>query len=92
MAKTARDFKPSEYGMIGAAIESRQHSVKTEYLRGMRPGLYLVGSTGSKTMFGGHIIHRQPFRDMQTRLIHKVRKIITPGNGHSDIADGIFHE
>lgn len=33
VAKVARDFQPSEYGMIGAAIDSRQHSEKTEYLR-----------------------------------------------------------
>jgi hypothetical protein len=33
VAKAARDFKPSESGMIGAAIESRQRSPKTEYLR-----------------------------------------------------------
>ncbi len=33
VAKAARNFKPSESGMIGAAIESRQRSAKTEYLR-----------------------------------------------------------
>jgi len=33
VAKAARGFKPSESGMIGAAIESRQRSPKTEYLR-----------------------------------------------------------
>jgi hypothetical protein len=33
VASAARDFKPSETGMIGAAIESRQRSPKTEYLR-----------------------------------------------------------
>ena len=33
MANAARAFKPSESGMIGAAIESRQRSPKTEYLR-----------------------------------------------------------
>lgn len=33
MANAARAFKPSETGMIGAAIESRQRSPKTEYLR-----------------------------------------------------------
>lgn len=33
MANAARSFKPSESGMIGAAIESRQRSAKTEYLR-----------------------------------------------------------
>jgi len=33
VAEAARGFKPSEYGMIGAAIESRQRSIKTEYLR-----------------------------------------------------------
>lgn len=33
VAKAARDFTPSEDGMIGAAIESRQRSAKTEYLR-----------------------------------------------------------
>jgi hypothetical protein len=31
--KAAGDFKPSESGMIGAAIKFRQRSVKTEYLR-----------------------------------------------------------
>ena len=33
MAKAVRAFKPSESGMIGAAIQSRQKSPKTEYLR-----------------------------------------------------------
>ena len=33
VAKAGRSFKPSESGMIGAAIESRQRSPKTEYLR-----------------------------------------------------------
>lgn len=33
VAKAARSFKPSESGMIGAAIESRKRSSKTEYLR-----------------------------------------------------------
>lgn len=33
VAKAGRAFKPSESGMIGAAIESRQKSPKTEYLR-----------------------------------------------------------
>lgn len=33
VAAAARAFKPSESGMIGAAIESRQRSPKTEYLR-----------------------------------------------------------
>jgi hypothetical protein len=33
VAKAAKGFKPSESGMIGAAIETRQRSVKTEYLR-----------------------------------------------------------
>ena len=33
VAKAARDFTPSESGMIGAAINSRQSSPKTEYLR-----------------------------------------------------------
>lgn len=33
MARKARKFKPSESGMIGAAIKSRQSSPKTEYLR-----------------------------------------------------------
>ena len=33
MANAARGFTPSVSGMIGAAIESRQRSTKTEYLR-----------------------------------------------------------
>ncbi len=33
LARAARDFKPVESGFIGAAIESRQRSEKTEYLR-----------------------------------------------------------
>ena len=33
VATAARGFKPSESGMIGAAIASRQRSAKTEYLR-----------------------------------------------------------
>jgi len=33
MANAARAFTPSETGMVGAAIESRQRSPKTEYLR-----------------------------------------------------------
>lgn len=33
VAKSAQDFRPSEDGVIGAAIESRQKSTKTEYLR-----------------------------------------------------------
>jgi hypothetical protein len=33
VTKAGRAFKPSESGMIGAAIESRQKSPKTEYLR-----------------------------------------------------------
>jgi hypothetical protein len=33
LSKAARDFKPSEYGTIGAAIDSRKKNEKTEYLR-----------------------------------------------------------
>jgi hypothetical protein len=33
VASAARSFKPSEPGMIGAALVSRQRSNKTEYLR-----------------------------------------------------------
>jgi hypothetical protein len=33
VAKAARRFEPSATGMIGAAIESRQRNLKTEYLR-----------------------------------------------------------
>lgn len=33
VAKAARDFKPSESGMISAAIASRQRSINKEYLR-----------------------------------------------------------
>ena len=33
VSKAAREFKPTESGMIGAAIDSRQRSEKTEYLR-----------------------------------------------------------
>lgn len=33
LSKAARNFKPVESGMIGAAIDSRQRSSKTEYLR-----------------------------------------------------------
>lgn len=33
VAKAARDFKPSESGMIGAAIAKREKNIKTEYLR-----------------------------------------------------------
>jgi hypothetical protein len=33
MTSAARNFEPSESGMIGAAIQSRQQSRKTEYLR-----------------------------------------------------------
>jgi hypothetical protein len=33
LASAARAFKPSAPGMIGAAIDSRQHNPKTEYLR-----------------------------------------------------------
>ena len=33
MARAARDFKPTEYGMVGAATKTRQRSEKTEYLR-----------------------------------------------------------
>ena len=33
VARAGRAFKPSESGMIGVAIESRQRSLKTEYLR-----------------------------------------------------------
>jgi hypothetical protein len=33
VANAARNFKPSESGMIGAAIQSRQRNSKTEYLR-----------------------------------------------------------
>jgi len=35
LAEAARSFKPSESGMIGAAIASRQRSAKTEYLRAL---------------------------------------------------------
>lgn len=34
VAKAAQDFKPSETGMIGAAISTRQRNVRTEYIRG----------------------------------------------------------
>ena len=34
VAQAARDFTPAETGMVGAAIVSRQRSIKTEYLRG----------------------------------------------------------
>ena len=33
VSKAAKAFKPSERGLIGAAIDSRQQSVKAEYLR-----------------------------------------------------------
>lgn len=33
LADAARTFRPRELGMIGAAIDSRQHNPKTEYLR-----------------------------------------------------------
>lgn len=33
VAEAARNFKPRRYGMVGAAIESRQKNRKTEYLR-----------------------------------------------------------
>lgn len=33
MSNAAQSFKPRESGMIGAAIDSRQHNQKTEYLR-----------------------------------------------------------
>jgi hypothetical protein len=33
VANAARNFKPSESGMIGAAIQTRQRNPKTEYLR-----------------------------------------------------------
>ena len=33
VANAARNFQPSEHGMIGAALQSRQRSLKTEYLR-----------------------------------------------------------
>ena len=36
LANAARSFVPSESGMIGAAIESRQKNTKTEYLRAFR--------------------------------------------------------
>ena len=42
--KSARSFKPSISGMIGAAIQSRQRSQKTEYLRGF--GHLLVNEYG----------------------------------------------
>jgi len=35
VANEARHFKPSESGMIGAAVATRQHSAKTEYLRAL---------------------------------------------------------
>jgi hypothetical protein len=44
VAKAARRFEPSESGMIGAAIESRQRSPKTEYLRAF--GALLTGAHG----------------------------------------------
>lgn len=34
VAKAAQVFTPSETGMIGAAISTRQHNVRTEYIRG----------------------------------------------------------
>ncbi len=33
VAKAAQKYNLSEYGAVGAAIDSRQHSLKTEYLR-----------------------------------------------------------
>lgn len=33
VSRAAKEFKPSESGVIGAAIDSRQQSVKAEYLR-----------------------------------------------------------
>jgi len=33
VSEAAKEFKPSESGMIGAAIDSRQQSVKAEYIR-----------------------------------------------------------
>ncbi|OJZ19774.1 MAG: hypothetical protein BGP21_03375 [Thiobacillus sp. 65-29] len=44
VAKAARGFEPSESGMIGAAIESRQRSPKTEYLRAF--GTLLIDAYG----------------------------------------------
>lgn len=33
VADAAKNFQPSDYGMIGAALQSRQRSLKAEYLR-----------------------------------------------------------
>ena len=45
VAQASLAFRPGESGMIGAAIESRQHSAKTEYIRAF--GNLLTNSHGS---------------------------------------------
>jgi hypothetical protein len=44
VAQASLAFRPGESGMIGAAIESRQHSAKTEYIRAF--GNLLTNSHG----------------------------------------------
>lgn len=57
MANAARNFKPSESGMIGAAIESRQRSPKTECLRAFGSLLTDVhGFTLTKPMMQAMVI------------------------------------
>ncbi|WON72877.1 hypothetical protein [Nitrosospira sp. Is2] len=44
VAKAGRDFKPQEEGVIDAALESRQGSVKTQYLRALAYLLIIVNN------------------------------------------------
>ena len=39
MVKAAREFKPQEFGMIGAAVSNRQANAKTEYIRAFAAAL-----------------------------------------------------
>ena len=80
VARASLAFSPSESGMIGAAIESRQHSAQTEYIRAF--GSLLVDSHGFKLTYPimkameivANVVNSQPAVDMSYDEVQKALK------------------
>ena len=77
MADAARAFKPSESGMIGAAIESRQKSPKTEYVRAFANLLTevhkfeLTAPVHKAIAFVANVVINQPDVDVTSEDVRK---------------------
>ena len=77
MAGAARAFKPSESGMIGAAIESRQKSPKTEYVRAFANLLTevhkfeLTAPVHKAIAFVANVVINQPDVDVTSEDVRK---------------------